>query len=360
MGKYMRKKRRMRLVLTWRDAEISCVIMVLTIGLTFFMNYLSKGAETFVPMIFLFAVFLISLWTNGYLYGIVASILGVFFVNYVFTYPYFSLDFTIEGYPITFSIMIAVAILTSTMTSNLKKHDKLLIEIEKEKMKTNLLRAISHDLRTPLTSIIGSINTVIDNYEVIEFEKIRRLLRDAKDDAEWLVRLVENILLVTKMNAGEAKLHLRDEVVEEIVAEAVQKFHKHFAGQKVCVQVPDEYLIVPMDGILIEEVLNNLLENSVKHSNNIHKIDLTVIKEEDFAVFTVRDYGQGFSDEQLSKLFDGFSVSSTNENSDGSKNMGIGLSLCSTIIAAHQGTMSASNSLDGGAMVSFSLPLRKE
>ncbi len=360
VGRDMLKLTKKRMVFSSRDTIISASIMLLAIGFSTLINTFCSGAETYVPMIFLFAVFLISLWTNGYFYGICASLLGVFFVNYVFTYPYFALDFSIEGYPITFSIMIAVSLLTSTMTSNLIENDRLKLEIEKEKMKYNLLRAISHDLRTPLTSIVGVIDTIIDNYSVVELEEKIALLKDAKEDAEWLVRLVENVLLVTKMSSNETALHMQDEVVEEIVSEAVQKFHKHFAGQKVHVRVPDEYLIVPMDGILIEEVLTNLMENSVKHSNEVNRIELTVKKEDNYAVFTVRDYGQGFPDTEIPKLLEGPIVSVSNSNNDGSKNMGIGLALCNTIIKAHKGKMYARNAEDKGAVVSFYLPLRKE
>ncbi len=356
----MWKSKKGKIVLSWRDTVISIGLIIMAFGFTGLMNHLCKGAETYVPMIFLLAVFLISLWTNGYLYGIIASVMGVFFVNYVFSYPYFALDFSVEGYPITFSIMIAVSLLTSTMTTNLKQHEKLKLEMEKEKMKYNLLRAISHDLRTPLTSIIGIINTIIENYKVVELEERMKLLGEAKEDAEWLIRLVENTLLVTKMSSTGSELHVQDEVVEEIVSEAVQKFHKHFPGQKVRVKVPDEYLIVPMDGILIEEVLTNLLENSVKHSNGLPRIDLTVVKTGDYAEFTVRDYGQGFKKEEISRLFEDYFITSADKNNDGSKNMGIGLSLCCTIITAHNGKMSARNAKGGGAVVTFSLPLRKE
>ncbi len=349
-----------RIIFSVKDTMISTSIMLLAVGFSALMNTFSTGAETYVPMVFLFAVFLISLWTNGYFYGIFASLLGVFFVNYVFTYPYFALDFSIEGYPITFFIMIAVSLLTSTMTSNLIENEKLKLEIEKEKMKYNLLRAISHDLRTPLTSIIGVLDTIIDNYKVVELEERISLLKDAKEDAEWLVRLVENVLLVTKMSSNETALHMQDEVVEEIVSEAVQKFHKHFAGQKVYVRVPDEYLIVPMDGILIEEVLTNLMENAVKHSKDVNTIELTVIKEDNYAVFTVRDYGQGFQKNEIPRLFEGAIVSVSDSNNDGSKNMGIGLSLCNAIIKAHKGKIYARNAEDKGAVVSFYLPLRKE
>ena len=356
----MLRTKKEKIVFSWRDTAVSIAILFLAIGITSLTNTFGKGDETYVPMIFLLAVFLISLWTTGYLYGIISSIFGVFFVNYVFTYPYYTLDFSVEGYPLTFTIMIIVAVLTSTMTSNLKQHEKLKLEIETEKMKYNLLRAISHDLRTPLTSIIGSINTIIDNYKVVEIEERIELLKNAKEEAEWLVRLVENILLVTKMGTDNAELQLQDQVVEEIVSEAVQKFHKHFPEQKVHVKVPEEILIVSMDGILIEEVLTNLMENSVKHSEDVHKIDIIVAKEEDFAVFSVRDYGQGFKKEVLSHMFEGNLISPGKKNSDGSKNMGIGLSLCNTIIKAHKGKMSAVNAKEGGAIVTFTLPLRKE
>ena len=127
----------------------------------------SSCSDVYVSMIFLLAVLVISRMTDGYFYGILAAVVGVFGINYVFTYPYFAFNFSISGYPITFISMAAVAVITSAMTTQIKQQEKIRADTEKEKMRGNLLRAVSHDLRTPLTSIVGATSAMIENDEVL-------------------------------------------------------------------------------------------------------------------------------------------------------------------------------------------------
>ena len=154
--------------------------------------------DTFVPMVFILAVLIISLATDGYFYGIMASLISVVGVNYAFTYPYMKLNFSIYGYPITFLTMLTVSIVISTLTTRSREQEKLRHEAAQSKLRADLLRAISHDLRTPLTSIIGVIDTVMNEDEHLSHEDRVELLGDAKQDAEWLVRMVENLLSITR------------------------------------------------------------------------------------------------------------------------------------------------------------------
>ena len=123
--------------------------------------------QTLVPMIFVFGVFLISLKTHGYCYGITSAIVSVFAVNFAFTYPYYVFDFFVGESILSAVIMLAVAVFTSTLNSRIRDQEKLRAESEKERMRSNLLRAISHDLRTPLTSIYGSSSTLISKYDAL-------------------------------------------------------------------------------------------------------------------------------------------------------------------------------------------------
>lgn len=359
----MKKKWKEKLVWSWADTGRMLLIMVGAIGVTFFLFALDEGeknASIFASMIFVLAVMLVSRMTTGYLYGTLASIVAVILVNYAFTYPYFEFNFTISGYPLTFITMMAVSLITSTMTTQIKEHEKIRLETEKEKMRANLLRAVSHDLRTPLTSIVGSTSAILDNDGKLSREEEIRLLQEAREDAEWLVRMVENLLSVTKINAGNAKIKMETEVVEEIVAEGVQKFKKHFPDQRVVVQVPEEFLMVQMDAILIEQVLNNLLENAVLHSGSREQIELSVQRQDMQVIFRVRDHGKGIPEQEKEAIFQGYFYGREEEGSDRKKNMGIGLSVCMTIIKAHQGDMWAENAADGGAVFYFSLPLAEE
>lgn len=341
-----------------RNFIISTIGMVAVTILSWILS-ISDGKDTFVPMLFILAVFLISRYTEGYLSGIICSFVGVVLVNYIFTYPYFHINFSISGYPITFIAMLLTSAMTSAMTTQIMQQEKLRMEAEKEKLRGNLLRAVSHDLRTPLTTIVGTTQALLDNEGRISPQKQRELLRESHDNAEWLIRMVENLLSITRMNSSQAKIIKSSEAAEEIVSEAVTKFKKRFPESEVQVQVPQELLIVPMDAILIEQVLINLMENAVLHGKREKEILVTLQQEGDAAVFMVKDYGVGISIEAMQHLFQG-DFAGDREEADHKKNMGIGLSVCLSIVKAHGGEMSGKNAAEGGAEFSFYLPLSTE
>ncbi|RHP42713.1 DUF4118 domain-containing protein [Clostridium sp. AF32-12BH] len=321
--------------------------------------------STSVAIIYVLTVMLIARYTTGYITGIIASIFGVFFVNYVFTYPYMNFNFSIDGYPVTFLGMLLVSSITSTTTTRFKKQnqllnerEKLLVEAEKETMRANLLRAVSHDLRTPLTSIIGLADTALSDSPEITQEKRRELLEGIRDDANWLLNMVENLLSVTRIRVGDAHVNTSPEPLEEVVAEAVQRFRKRLPQGKVDVKIPDEFLMVPMDATLIEQVIINLLENAVYHSGTDEPIEFYVEKREDCVAFHIRDYGKGIDPERLKIIFDGAGME-PNASGDSHKGMGIGLTICKTIINAHNGSIEAANRLKGAEFI-FTLPLEEE
>ncbi len=311
----------------------------------------------YVPMLLILAVFIVSRYTTGYFWGIASAIAGVFLVNYIFTYPYFTLNFMLPGYPITFGTMFAISVMTSAMTTRIKRQERMRVEAEKEKMRANLLRAVSHDLRTPLTSIMGTISALLENEDKIQPEQRHALLKESYDDASWLVRMVENLLSVTRMNEGEAKIQKYPEAVEEIVSDAMTKFLRRFPEAKVMVQVPDEFLMVPMDAMLMVQVLINLLENAVLHGEREDQIQLIVEKSDQGVSFCVKDSGVGIPDHVMPHLFESYFPGK--EMSDNKRNMGIGLSVCSSIVKAHGGEMIGKNREEGGAEFSFVLPLEE-
>lgn len=341
----------------WHNCIITVVILGIASGICFFLQRLAS-TDTHVPLIFVLAVLFISRFTQGYVYGIAASVLAVVGVNFVFTYPYFKFNFTITGYPLTFLAMLAVAVCVSALTTQIKQQEQMKLEMEKEKMRGNLLRAVSHDIRTPLTSIVGSASAVIDNYQVLPDDKKLELTEDIRDEAQWLIRIVENLLSVTRINGDNTKITTNLEVVEEIAGSAVQKFQKRFPQVQVRVNIPNEVLLVPMDAILIEQVLVNLLENSVLHGKTTSVIEINIIRQERKVLFVVEDDGQGIRGDVLPVMFEG--GLHENEDSDSRRNMGIGLSVCMSIINAHKGDMRAENKAGGGARIIFSLPMEEE
>lgn len=232
----------------------------------------------------------------------------------------------------------------------------VIVESEKEHMRSNLLRAISHDLRTPLTAISGASSAILENKKTMDEQTRYKLLKDIKNDSQWLIRMVENLLSVTRINEASMDVAKTPELVEEIVSESVSRIRSKFNDCNISVRVPDELLLVPMDATLIEQVIINLLENAIKHSQQGSLIELIVKKSDRDAVFEVSDNGEGISPQELPTVFDGYS-SGKNKSSDSSRGFGIGLSICRSIIKAHNGKIEAKNKPDGGAVFKFILPL---
>lgn len=291
------------------------------------------GIQYSIPAIFTLSVYLISLVTQGYIYGISASLVSVLAVNYAFTFPYFKFNFTIPENLFSAVIMMAVTITTSALTTKIRKQEKMQLEIEKEKMRANLLRAISHDLRTPLTTIYGSSSTVIENYERMTKEQHLEMVEGIREDAEWLRNMVENLLSVTRIDDGQINLVKTSIVLEELIDSVLTKFEKRYPKQEVKLQMPEEFICIDMDPVLIQQVIMNLLENAVKHAKAMTELRLVVTERESDVLFEIMDDGIGFT----------------------SKDIGIGLSVCETIVKAHGGSLERGNRADGGAIVSFAL-----
>ena len=201
------------------------------------------SSDVFVALIFECAVVLVSRFTDGYLFGLLASFLGVVGVNWIFTYPYMQLNFTISGYPLTFLVMLAVSVVVSALTTQIKQQEKLRAEAEKEKMRGNLLRAVSHDIRTPLTAIVGGIDAILENGEKLSPETRTSLLENMRDESNWLIGVVENLLSVTRMS-GASQIKKELEAGEEVLSAAAMKFQRHYPATKVSISAPEELLMI--------------------------------------------------------------------------------------------------------------------
>ncbi|MCI8957654.1 MAG: PAS domain-containing sensor histidine kinase [Lachnospiraceae bacterium] len=358
---FLEKQEKHRLL---TNIAVTSVLMTLaTAAAAAFFHYSQNS--TSVAIVYVLTVMLVARYTSGYVPGIVASVVGVVCVNYVFTYPFMKMNFTMDGYPVTFMGMMVVSGITSTLTTRFKRQsqllnerEKLLMEAEKETMRANLLRAVSHDLRTPLTAVIGLASAYLEEGSRLSEEEKAHMVKGIQEEAGWLLNMVENLLSVTRIRVGDVKIATSPEPLEEVVSEAVQRFRKRLPQAVVHVRVPEEFLMVPMDAALIEQVIINLLENAVYHSGVEGDIDLFVERVQGELEFHVRDYGNGIRPERLARIFDGAGMES-NESGDSHKGMGIGLTICKTIITAHQGIIQAFNR-DQGAEFIFTLPLGEE
>ena len=333
----------------------------ITLAAVFFVNLFLVArfdTKTMTPMIFVLGVFLVSWRTQGYAFGIAASFLSVLAVNWAFTYPYWAFDLISPECISSAVVMLIVSTMTGALTTRLKQQEKLKAEAEKERMRGNLLRAVSHDLRTPLTTIYGSCSVMIENFDEIPPERQLLLLKDIQSDAQWLNRMVENLLSVTRVDADKVRLTTHEVVLEELIDALLVKFHKHYPLQQVQVRIPEEFISIPMDPVLIEQVLMNLLENAVFHAKGMKNLSIRVELRENRAVFSVEDDGCGISEDRMGQLFTGLPDTERKMDS-GRSNMGIGLSVCKTIIKAHGGELTAANRPQGGAVFTFALQMEE-
>ena len=356
-----------------KDTMISLgVFFVVTIA-SFFFNELASDPMFNIAMLYTLGVFIITRYTSGYIYGLMFAASSVLSVNFFFTYPYQDFNFSLEGYQVTFLGMFIIGILTSTMSSNIKEQsrklleqekalaeqEKALMEAEKEKMRANLLRAVSHDLRTPLTGIIGNSSTYLEMEHRLSNGEKRALMEYINNDANWLLNMVENLLSVTRIDNDTASVSKSLEPVDEVVAAAVIQFKKRFPEAEVHVTVPesepDDVMMVMMDAMLIQQVILNILQNAQLHSGSTKPLELTIDEDEDNVMVSIRDYGVGIDGDRINDIFDGAGFKKGESYTDGYKGMGIGLSICKTIIMAHNGQISARN-CEEGAEFSFSLP----
>lgn len=230
-------------------------------------------------------------------------------------------------------------------------------EAQQEHYRSNLLRAISHDLRTPLSGIMGTSEMIMDMTD--PDDERYSLAEGIYQDADWLHSIVENILSLTRLQDGKLILKREKEPVEEVIGVAVKVIEKREPGREIEVQVPDEVLMVPMDAKLIEQVLVNLLDNARKHTPKDREILVCAkcSKEENDAVFTVQDEGTGIAKEDLPHIFEMF-YKSQGASADAQHGIGIGLSISESIVKAHGGTITAQNRIDrSGAVFTFTLPL---
>lgn len=308
-----------------------------------------------VTTTFAFAVFLIALVTEGYFWGLAAAFVSMVLVNYAFTFPYFELNFLIPSNFYSAVVMAAIATMTSALTTKIKRQEAMKMESEKEKMRANLLRAISHDLRTPLTTIYGSSAALRENGDSLTPEQKDKMLQGIQQDAQWLVRMVENLLSITRMDSGNVQITKVTTAMDELLDAVLVKFRKRYPEQKVVLELPEELVLIPMDCMLMEQVLINLLENAVQHGKGLTRILIRVTLRGNTAVFEVIDDGCGIPPEKLSQMFRGFLPGGEQHVDNAKRNAGIGLSLCATIIRAHGGIIEAENAPTGGAVFRFTL-----
>lgn len=338
------------------DACLTLLTFAVVLMVSFPLSILVHENNDFAMPVFILAVAVIARYTEGYLYGIIASVAAVLLVNVIFSYPYWRFNMTLVGYPLNFAAMLIVSVMISALTTQNKRQAQYQLEADMEKTRANLLRSVSHDIRTPLTAIIGSSSLLMEN-DRLSVDERHELIASIHQDARWLSQITENILSITKISGDRVELKHEPEVLEEIIGSAIGKFRKHHPTMPVTVRKPDEILLASVDPMLIEQVLLNLMNNAVIHGKTTTCVTIVMRQTGDDIAITVADDGQGIPESVLPHLFDGSATST--RHADAQRNMGIGLSVCRTIIAAHGGRIHADQTPQG-ASFTFTLPACKE
>ena len=340
--------------------------IIITVGVLIAFFCLSLVVEnvfqtnSLIPAIFALAVFLVSLITEGYVFGIVASLVSVLAVNFAFTFPYFKFNFTIPENLVSAIIMLIITVISSTLITKVRQQDKMRAETSREKMRANLLRAVSHDLRTPLTTIYGSSSVIMKQYDDLSKEQVLQLTNGIREDSQWLIGMVENLLSVTKIDDGSVRLIKVPTVLEELIDTVLIRFKKRYPEQKIHVEIPDEFVSIPMDAVLMEQVIVNILENAVQHAIGMTKLTLRVFVMKKHAVFEIIDDGCGIAKERMNDIFTGYFEKKEAPVDSKKSSMGIGLSVCATIIKAHDGEICVENRPEGGCCFRFILKMEEE
>lgn len=235
---------------------------------------------------------------------------------------------------------------------------KIAMEAEKERLRANLLRAISHDLRTPLTSISGNADILLKNGIALSDDVRHQIYDDIYHDAEWLKNLVENLLAITKAENGNMQLSLHGELLEDVINEALQHLDRRSVDHIIKTHIPDDMLMAKVDPKLIVQVIINLVDNAIKYTQKGSQIEITAVRHADLAVVEVIDNGPGIADADQEAIFDMF-YTADNETGDRRRGLGLGLALCKSIVEAHGGKIYVLDNYPKGTIFGFTLQIEE-
>lgn len=316
--------------------------------------------EANIITLYILGVLIISIITSRQIYSLIASAASVIIFNFFFTVPRFTLMAYEQGYPVTFLIMFLSSLITGSLAARIKKtareKEAAAALAKTEQLRADMLRGISHDLRTPLTSISGNASNLLSNADMFDRETLRQIYQDIYDDSMWLYNLVENLLAASRMESGRMNLNFSTELVEEVIAEALRHVNRKSSEHTIVVKQEDELILARMDPRLIIQVIINLVDNAVKYTQPGSVITISAEKSEGWAQIQVADDGPGISQEAKEHIFEMF-YSGAKSVADSRRSMGLGLALCQSIVNAHGGTITVTDNQPHGAVFTFRLPL---
>lgn len=292
--------------------------------------------------------------------SIFSAVLSVALFDFFFVPPYLTFAVAEAKYSVTFLIMLGVTILTGRLMIHLRRNaekaNQAQIEAERESMMSSLLSSFSHDLRTPLTSIAGAASTLAAPEAALSETDRRRLCDTITQESDRMNRLVGNLVQITRVESGNLQIKKAGHSLEEIVGSALDRLEPLLSGRTITTEIPDDLTLVPLDDVLIEQVLINLIENAVRYTPAGSPIHIKTARDGQKAVVEVLDRGPGIPAGEKQRIFDKF----YRGDSDDKNGSGLGLAICKGIVKAHRGGIGVKDRDGGGSVFYFSLPLEDE
>ena len=238
---------------------------------------------------------------------------------------------------------------------NALEKEQAALQARNEELRANLLRTISHDLRTPLTSISGNASNLLSNGETLDTETRNKICTDIFDDAQWLIGLVENLLSITRIEDGRMNLQISPQLMDEMIEEALHHVNRKSCEHTITTQYGDEILLVNVDARLIMQVVVNLVDNAIKYTPVGSVIQISAYRKDHQVVVEVADNGPGIPDRAKAQVFEMF-YTGQSRIADSHRSLGLGLPLCRAILTAHGGTLTLRDNIPNGSVFSFALP----
>lgn len=357
---------------------------VITLAIAWFVSTLllpNTGVENNSALIFVLAVTIISIATDGYFFGIFASFSSAVIINCFFMAPYGVFNFSLNGYPVAIVSTLTVAIVVCALTAQVKQHAKAAEErerrtkelyaqnakLEREKaameinsakadIRSNILMSVSHDLRSPITAIQGASSIILTQTGPEHTAENIDLVTDINEQAKWMSVMVENIISVAKLGSDiSGSLQLQPEIPDEIIESCVARSLRLFPGAHIKLNLTDEVVLVNAEPVLISQVLQNLIQNALRHSDSKEPIEIITELTPEGYRFIVRDHGKGLPEDVFKHINEGNTILMDHNMSGDSRSRGIGISACQSILKAHGSRLYAAATEGGGSELSFCL-----
>ncbi len=305
-----------------------------------------------IGMFFLLGVVGIAFWF-GRGPALTASILGILSWDYFIIPPYFSFAITTSDTWITLFVMLVVSLVISTLASLSRQAEGHRVIAENEKNRSALLSAVSHDLRTPLTAIVGASSGLMNDKGQLSQEERAQLAQSIYEEADRMNRLVQNLLDMTRLQSGALRLKKEWQSVEEVIGASLDRLKHRLEAYPFALRIQPHLPLVLMDALLIEQLLLNLLENALNHTPPGTRVELSAREDGEDIEIKISDRGPGLVPGEEKFIFEKF----TRGSQSGQRGVGLGLSICRGIALAHSGKIKAANRQGGGASFTVILPI---